>query len=523
MFALVRTAAEADRYRRASRAAARAGRRSIGISPARPRACSSACSPPASSSRCSTRMIPVFIGRIVTLITASQPDELFATYLAAAARHGGGAAGRCARSRSRRRTSSPTRRSPPTSSNLIRWQSHWHVVRQSLGVLPERLRRPHRQPRDADRAGDPREPRRAAHRASGTSWSTAPARCVLLASRRPAAGAADRCSGSPATSCCCASSCRACATAPRTMSEARSLLTGPHRRQLHQHPDREAVRARRATRTPMCARRSTSTPACSTRSLRLNTLFGLTLSTLNALLVDRHRRRSRSVLWTRGAGRGRHGRDGAAARLADRQHVRLGRLAGHQHLREHRRRAGRHDDDRAADHAHRPARCARRSRSRAARSRSRTCASATAARPACSTDFTLTVRPGEKIGLVGRSGAGKSTLVNLLLRFFDLEGGRILIDGQDIAAVTQESLRAQISMVTQDTSLLHRSIRDNIRYGRPDATDAEIVAAARLAHAHEFILELEDWKRPRAATTRMSASAASSSPAASASASRSRA
>jgi ATP-binding cassette subfamily B multidrug efflux pump len=112
-------------------------------------------------------------------------------------------------------------------------------------------------------------------------------------------------------------------------------------------------------------------------------------------------------------------------------------------------------------------------------------------------DFSLTVRPGEKIGLVGRSGAGKSTVVNLLLRFFDLEGGRILIDGQDIAGVTQESLRAQISVVTQDTSLLHRSIRDNIRYGRPDATDAEIVAAARLAHAEEFILALEDWKGRR--------------------------
>ena len=111
--------------------------------------------------------------------------------------------------------------------------------------------------------------------------------------------------------------------------------------------------------------------------------------------------------------------------------------------------------------------------------------------------LTLNVRPGEKIGLVGRSGAGKSTLVNLLLRFFDLEGGRILIDGQDIAAVTQESLRAQISVVTQDTSLLHRSIRDNIRYGRPQATEAEIVAAAKLAHAHEFILELEDWKERR--------------------------
>src|SRR5215470_11578085 len=112
-------------------------------------------------------------------------------------------------------------------------------------------------------------------------------------------------------------------------------------------------------------------------------------------------------------------------------------------------------------------------------------------------DLTLTVRPGEKIGLIGRSGAGKSTLVNLLLRFFDLEGGRILIDGQDIAAVTQESLRGQISMVTQDTSLLHRSIGDNIRYGRPQATEAEIVDAAKLAHAHEFILELEDWKQRR--------------------------
>jgi ATP-binding cassette subfamily B multidrug efflux pump len=112
-------------------------------------------------------------------------------------------------------------------------------------------------------------------------------------------------------------------------------------------------------------------------------------------------------------------------------------------------------------------------------------------------DLTLDVRPGEKIGLVGRSGAGKSTLVNLLLRFFDLEGGRILIDGQDIADVSQETLRAHISMVTQDTSLLHRSIRDNIRYGRPDASEAEIVAAAQMAHAHEFILELEDWKGRR--------------------------
>ena len=104
----------------------------------------------------------------------------------------------------------------------------------------------------------------------------------------------------------------------------------------------------------------------------------------------------------------------------------------------------------------------------------------------------LTVRPGEKIGLVGPSGAGKSTLVNLLLRLYDVETGRILIDGHDVAGVTQESLRAQIGMVTQDTSLLHRSIGDNLRYGRPDATDAELHEALRRAKADDFIGDLVD-------------------------------
>src|ERR1700733_5310023 len=112
-------------------------------------------------------------------------------------------------------------------------------------------------------------------------------------------------------------------------------------------------------------------------------------------------------------------------------------------------------------------------------------------------NFNLTIQPGEKIGLVGRSGAGKSTVVNLLLRFFDLEDGAILIDGQDIADLTQESLRSQISVVTQDTSLLHRSIRANIRYGRPTAGIEEIERAAKLAHAHDFILDLEDWQGRR--------------------------
>jgi ATP-binding cassette subfamily B multidrug efflux pump len=109
----------------------------------------------------------------------------------------------------------------------------------------------------------------------------------------------------------------------------------------------------------------------------------------------------------------------------------------------------------------------------------------------------LAVAPGERVGLVGPSGAGKSTLVNLLLRFFDPEGGRILIDGQDIATVTQESLRAQIAMITQDTSLLHRSIRDNICYGRPQASEWEIRRAAAQAQALEFIEGLEDFHERR--------------------------
>lgn len=107
-------------------------------------------------------------------------------------------------------------------------------------------------------------------------------------------------------------------------------------------------------------------------------------------------------------------------------------------------------------------------------------------------DFSLTIKAGEKVGLVGRSGAGKTTLMNLLLRFYDVERGRILIDGQDIVHVSQDSLRALVGVVTQDTSLLHRSVRDNIAYGRPDATDAEIIQAAKRANAWEFIETLVD-------------------------------
>ncbi len=109
-------------------------------------------------------------------------------------------------------------------------------------------------------------------------------------------------------------------------------------------------------------------------------------------------------------------------------------------------------------------------------------------------EVSLTIEPGEKIGLVGRSGAGKSTLVKLLLRFYDPERGHVLIDGQDITKVTQDSLRLSIGMVQQESSLLHRSVRDNILYGRPDASEAEMVAAAKQAQAHEFILDLTDPK-----------------------------
>ncbi len=114
-------------------------------------------------------------------------------------------------------------------------------------------------------------------------------------------------------------------------------------------------------------------------------------------------------------------------------------------------------------------------------------------------DLSLRIAPGEKVGLVGRSGAGKSTLVSLLMRFYDLDGGRVLIDGQDIAHVTQDSLRAQIGMVTQDTSLLHRSVIDNILYGRSDdgqsgSGEVDAMAAAKQAAAHDFISNLEDLK-----------------------------
>ena len=109
-------------------------------------------------------------------------------------------------------------------------------------------------------------------------------------------------------------------------------------------------------------------------------------------------------------------------------------------------------------------------------------------------NLSLDIRPGEKLGIIGRSGAGKSTLVNLLLRFYDVDGGRVLVGGQDVRDVRQESLRGRIGMVTQDTALLHRSIRENILFGKPDATDAEMIRAAEEAEAHQFILGQQDYR-----------------------------
>ena len=115
----------------------------------------------------------------------------------------------------------------------------------------------------------------------------------------------------------------------------------------------------------------------------------------------------------------------------------------------------------------------------------------------------LDIAAGEKVGLIGRSGAGKSTLVNLLLRFYDLNGGRILIDGQDIREVSQESLRANIGMVTQDTSLLHRTVRENILYGRQDASEEELLAAVEKARAADFIASLQDQSGRRGLDARV--------------------
>ena len=209
------------------------------------------------------------------------------------------------------------------------------------------------------------------------------------------------------------------------------------------------------------------------RQMRLVTLLTVALNALNALLLFSVAALSIWLWWIEAVTTGAIAfAIGLVLRMQGMSHWIMWEVASP--VREDRRRPGRHRNHRPRAHRRRSARCPAASTSPAARSVT-TAFTSTTARTALTDgrgiidNLSLTIRPGEKVGLVGRSGAGKSTLVSLLLRFYDLEGGRILIDGQDIATGRAGSLRAKIGMVTQDTSLLHRSVMDNILYGRPNA------------------------------------------------------
>jgi ATP-binding cassette subfamily B multidrug efflux pump len=436
-------------------------------------------------------LIPVFIGRVVTLITTSKPEQLFASYwhllLAMAVV--------LLVLRPLALTSQNIMANQAIAANvgnMIRWQNHWHVVRQSWAFFQN------------DFAG------RIANRVMQTGPSIRETLVALLTaiwyilvygtSAVILLAAADRWLALPILIWFAAYLVMLRVFVPRMrdrskeVSEARSLLTG---RVVDSYTNILTVKLfARAQEEDAYVREAVDEhTGMFHASLRLNTLFGLTLSSLNALMVTSTAGLA-IFLWTRGAVE--VGTVAMALPLAW-QIVNISGWVAWQvtNIFEN---IGVVQEGMM-----------------------------TIAKPIALTDapqapglkvtrgeiafedvrfgygretgvlegFTLIVKPGEKIGLVGRSGAGKSTAVNLLLRFFDLESGRILIDGQDIAAVTQESLRAQISVVTQDTSLLHRSIRENIRYGRPEASDAEVERAAGLAHAEEFIATLEDWKNRR--------------------------
>jgi ATP-binding cassette subfamily B multidrug efflux pump len=423
--------------------------------------------------------IPVFMGRIITLITASPPDELFAKFWP----HLLGMA------------------ISANVSNRIRWQNHWYVVRQSWAFFQNDFAG-----RIANRVMQTGPAIRETLVAMLTSvWYIlvyGTAALILLAS-------ADPWLALPIVLWFLGYLVMLRVLVPRMrdrskeVSEGRSMLTG---RIVDSYTNILTVKLfARAREEDAYVRDAIDThTGLFYRSLRLNTLFGLSLSTLNALMVTGTGALA-LVLWTQG--KVEVGTVAMALPLSW-QIINISGWVAWQitsifenigviqeGMMTIARPIALTDRPDAAelkvtrgeikfDHV------------QFGYGRERFISEDGHERPFAVIDgLSLTVKPGEKIGLIGRSGAGKSTLVNLLLRFFDLEGGRILIDGQDIAAVTQESLRAQISMVTQDTSLLHRSIGDNIRYGRPQATEAEIVAAAKLAHAHEFILELEDWKQ----------------------------
>jgi ATP-binding cassette subfamily B multidrug efflux pump len=435
--------------------------------------------------------IPVFVGRIVSLLTANAPDRLFADYwhlllamalvllvarpLALTAQN-----------------LIANQAIAANVGNLIRWQSHWHVVRQSWAFFQN------------DFAG------RIASKVMQTGPAVRESLVALLTavwyilvygtSAALLLAAADKWLALPVLLWFVGYVLILRAFVPHMrdrshdMSEARSVLTG---RIVDAYTNILTVKlfARARDEDAYVRRAVDEHTGLFHASLRLNTLFGLSLSTLNALLVVSTGGLA-ILLWTRGVVA--VGTVAMALPLAW-QIVNVAGWVAWQVTAIFENigvvQEGMSTIARPIALTDRP-----------------DAAALTVTRGEVKFEnvrfgygretglidgLSLTVRAGEKIGLVGRSGAGKSTLVNLLLRFFDLEDGRILIDGQDIAAVTQESLRAQISVVTQDTSLLHRSIRDNIRYGRPEAGEAEIVTAAHLAHADEFIGDLEDWKGRR--------------------------
>jgi ATP-binding cassette, subfamily B, multidrug efflux pump len=436
-------------------------------------------------------LIPVFMGRVVTLITGSKPETLFADFWPLLA----GMALVLLVLRPLALTSQNIMANQAIAANvgnMIRWQSHWHVVRQSWAFFQNDF---------AGRIANRVMQTGPSIRETLTAMITAvwyilvygTSALVLLAS-------ADRWLALPIVLWFGAYLVMLRVFVPRMrdrskdMSEVRSMLTG---RVVDSYTNILTVKLfARAQEEDAYVRDAVDEhTGMFHASLRLNTLFGLTLSTLNAMMVTGTAALA-LFLWTRGqvdvgvvamtlpltwqivnisgwvawqvtnifenVGVVQEGMMTIAKPigLADRKDA-TALTVPHGEIRFEDVRFGYGRETGVLN------------------------------------GFTLTVNPGEKIGFVGRSGAGKSTAVNLLLRFFDIEQGRITIDGQDIATVTQESLRAQISVVTQDTSLLHRSIGDNIRYGRPAASDAEVERAAKLAHAEEFISTLEDWKGRR--------------------------
>jgi len=447
-------------------------------------------------------LVPVFMGRIITLVTATPPESLFATSWPALAA--------MAVVLLVLRPAAITLQNIVANQaiaanvgNLVRWQSHWHVVRQSWSFFQN------------DFAG------RIANRVMQTGPAIRESLVALLTavwyvlvygtSALLLLAAADRWLALPIALwfVCYLAMLRVFVPRMRDrskeMSEARSVVTGRIvdsytnilTVKLFSRPRQEDAYVREAIDDHTGKFHA---------SLRLNTLLGLTLSSLNALMVTSTGALA-LLLWTRG--QVSVGTVAMAMPLAW-QIVNVSGWVAWQ-VTAIFENIGVVQEGMMT--IARPIALTDRPQAQAlvvtrgeivfedVRFHYGRVASASAeGRPpphAVLEGFSLTVRPGEKIGLVGRSGAGKSTVVNLLLRFFDLEAGRILIDGQDIAAVSQESLRAQISVVTQDTSLLHRSIRDNIRYGRPESSDDEVIAAAKLAHADEFILDLVDWRERR--------------------------